>query len=126
MAEQHTVVRAGGGEVPDEGEGRLQGGCVGQVEAGQGEAGGGGVDVGVGERGGDQGTVQVDDLVDPVREGVGGALGAHPRDLAPFDDHRGGEGIGGAVDLSAAEEDGLGLGAALTHGDQSRAFVRPL
>ncbi|SCD90411.1 hypothetical protein GA0115245_12271, partial [Streptomyces sp. di188] len=68
------------------------------------------MDVRVGERRGDQRPVEVDHLVDTVREGVGRALGPHPGDLAALDDHRGGEGVGGAVHLSTAEQDGGAAG----------------
>ncbi|CAM5647507.1 hypothetical protein SALBM217S_09618 [Streptomyces griseoloalbus] len=115
VPEEHPVVGAGGGELPHPGEGVLQGGGGGQVEAGEGEPGGGGVDVRVGERGGDERPVEVDHLVDTVREGVGGALGTHPGDLSALDDHRGGEGVGGAVDLSATEQDGGRRGGTFTH-----------
>ncbi len=125
MAEQDAVGRAGGGEVPDQGQGRLQGRRVGQVEAGEREAGGRGVDVCVGERRGDKTAVQVDHLVDAVGERVGGALGANPGDLAALHDHRGREGIGGTVDFAAAEQDGRRFGGALTHGEQSRASPAP-
>lgn len=121
MAEQDAVVGAGRGKVPYESEGRFEGGGVGQVEAGESEPGGGGVHVRVGERGSDQGAVQIDNLVDPVREGVGGPFGTDPGDLSTLHDHRGGEGIGGAVNLSSTEQDGLGHDAGLTHGEQSRA-----
>ncbi len=119
VTEQDTVVRAGGGEVPYPREGVLQGGRAGQVEAGQGEPGGGGVHMGVGERGGDQGALQVDHLVHPVREGVRGPFRADPGDLPPLHDHRGGEGIGRTVHLSAAQQDGLRRGTGLTHAEQS-------
>ncbi len=122
VPEQHAVVGAGGGEVPYEGEGGLQGGGARQIETRQGETGGGGVHMRVRERGGDQRPVEVDDLVDAVREGVGGALGTDPGDLSPLHDHRGGEGIGRTVDLSTTEENGLGRRTGLTHGAQ---FHRP-
>lgn len=122
VTEKDPVVRAGGGEVPYGGEGRVEGGSGGQVQAGEGETGGRGVDMGVGERGGDERAVQVDDLVHPLGEGVGGTFGTHPGDLSALDDHRGRERIGGAVDLPAAEEDGAGGGSgAFTHEGQFRA-----
>lgn len=125
MAEQDPVGGAGGGEVAYEGEGRVQGGRVAEVEAGEREAGGGGVHMGVGEGRGDQRAFQVHDLGDPVGEGVGGALRADPGDLTAFDDHRGGEGVGGTVDFSTAQQHGVGRGGALTHGEQSRACRVP-
>ncbi len=123
VAEEHPVRRAGRGEVADEGEGGLAGGGAGKVQPGEGEAGGRRVHVCVGERRGDQGAVQVDHLVHAVGEGVRGALGADPGDLAAFDDHRRREGVGGTVHLAAAQQDGGGRGGrggGLTHGHQSR------
>jgi len=58
----------------------------------------------------------VDDLVHTVREAVGGAFGADPGDMAPLHDHRGGEGVGGAVYFPAAQEHGA-VGLGLTHAD---------
>src|SRR5690606_25524406 len=121
VAEQDPVVGAGRGEVPYAGERGLQGRGVGQVEAGEPAAGGRGVDVRVGERRGDQRAVEVDHLVDAVGEGVGRSLGADPRHLAALDDHRGGEGVGGTVDLSAAEQDGAARDGAFAHAPQSRS-----
>lgn len=121
VAEEHPVGGAAGGVGADEGEGLGEGTGRGEVQAGEGEAGGGGVDVGVGERGGDERPVEVDDLVDALREGVGGAFGADPRDVPPLDHHRRGEGVGGAVHLAAAEQDGAvgsgggGGGGAVSH-----------
>ncbi len=121
VAQQDAVVRAGCGEVADQGEGCRQGGRAGEVESGQGEPRGGGVHMGVGEGGGDEGAVEVDHLVHAVGEGVGRALGADPGDLAALHHHRGREGVGGAVHLAAAEEDGpggLGVGGAVAHSGQ--------
>lgn len=126
VTEEDPVGGAGGGEVPYEGERGVQGGGVGQVEAGEREARRGGVHVCVGERRGDQCAFEVHDLVDPVREGVGRALRADPGDLPAFDDHRGGEGIGGTVDFSTAQQHGVRRGGALTHGEQSRPCRDPL
>ncbi len=121
MTQQDPVVGAGRGELADTGEGGLQGGGAGQVETGQGKAGGGGVHMGVGEGRGDQGAVEIDHLVHAVGEGVGRALGTDPGDVSRLDDHRRGEGVRGAVDLAAAEQDGLGgLGGAVAH---SRQFL---
>ena len=82
VPEQDPVGGAGGRVRPDAVQRLGEGGGAGQVEAGEGEAGGGGVHMRVGERGGDQRPVEVDDLVDAVGEGVGGALGADPGDAA--------------------------------------------
>jgi hypothetical protein len=102
VPEQDAVVGACGGEVPYEGEGGVEGGSAGQVETGQGETGGGGVHMRVRERRSDQRSIEIDDLVDPVRKGVSGPLGSDPGDLPPLHDHGGGEGIGRAMDLAAA------------------------
>ena len=120
VAEQHPVGGAGGGERRGPGRGpSSRDGGAGQVEAGEGEAGGGGVHMGVGERGGDQGAVEVDDLVDAVREGVGGALGADPGDLAaarrPSRSRRGRRGCGPR--RRAAGRCWSASAGALTHGD---------
>ncbi len=121
VSEQDAVVRAGGGEVPHEGQGGLERGSGGQIESGEREAGGSGVHMRIGERRSDQCAVEVDHLVDPVHEGVRGPLRPHPGNLATFHDHRGGERIGRTVNLSTTEQDGLRRGAGLTHGQQSRA-----
>ncbi|CAO0826804.1 hypothetical protein SMICM17S_08454 [Streptomyces microflavus] len=103
-------------ERTDEAEGFGERAGAGEVESGQGQAGRGGVDVGVGERRGDQGALQVDDFVDAGGEGVGGPFGSHPGDMPAFDDHRGREGVGRAVDVSPAQQQGAVFGGALGGG----------
>lgn len=124
VPDEHPVpgVRGAVGAYEREGVGERSG--AGQVESGEGEAGRGGVDVRVGERRGDEGAFEVYGLVDTRGEGVGGAFGAHPGDPAAFDDHRGGEGVGGAVDFSTAQQHGAGFalgGGAIVHAPQSPA-----
>ena len=62
------------------------------------QPGGGGVHVGVDERGGDQGAVEVDHPVHPVGVRVGGALAADPGHRVAVDEQRGGERVGRGVD----------------------------
>lgn len=91
------------------------------------------MDVRVGEGGGHERPAEIDDLVDTLREGVGRAFGTDPGDVAAFDDHRRGEGVGGAVYFAPAEEDGPGrcsggvggVGGAVSHADQCPASPRP-
>lgn len=121
VSEQNVPGRAPVRERTDEAEGLGQRAGAGEVEPRQGQAGGGGVHMGVGERRGDQGAFEVDHLVHAAREGVGGPFGPHPGDMPAFDDHRGGERVGGAVDVSAAQQHGAVFGGALgggalTHG----------
>ncbi len=73
----------GGGERGDPVQRLGERGAVGEVEAGEREAGGGGVHVGVDEGGGDQGAVQFDDLVDGVGVRLGGSVAADPGDVLP-------------------------------------------
>lgn len=113
MSEENVPGRAPVGERTDEAEGLGQGAGAGEVEPRQGQAGGGGVHMGVGERRGDQGAFEVDHLVHAAREGVGGSFGPHPGDMSAFDDHGGGERVGGAVDVSAAQQHGAVFGGAL-------------
>ena len=110
-------------------QGLREGAGPGQVEAREGETGRRGVDVRVGEGRGDQGPFEVDHLVGTAREGVGRPFGAHPGDAPAFDDHRGGERIGGAVDVSTAQQHGavfaLGHGTSLPPA-RERSGPRPL
>lgn len=116
VTEDHRAVRLVARERADAFEGFGKRARPGEVEPGESESGRRGVDVGVGESGGDQGPLQVDHLVDTAREGVGRPLGPDPGDMAAFDDHRGGERIGGAVDVSTAQQHGavFALGAVLS------------
>ncbi len=133
VAEEHPVGRAARGVGAYEVQCGGQGARPGEVQPGEGQTRGGGVDVGVGEGRRDERAAEVDDLVHALREGVGGALGTDPGDAAALDDHRGGEGIGGAVHLAPAEENGPGrcsggvggVGGAVSHADQCPASPTP-
>lgn len=115
MAEDDPVGGVRGRVRTNEIEGLGKGAGAGEIQTGEGQAGRCGVDVRVGERRSDQRPFEVDHFVDAAREGVGGPFGAHPGDMAAFDDHGGGEGVGGAVDVSTAQQHGavfaLGGGA---------------
>ncbi len=106
MADEDAAGLLAGGEGGDGGQGGGQRGGAGEVEAGEREAGGGGVRVGVDEGRGDQGAVEFDDLVGGPRVGLGGAVAADPGDVLALDEHGRGEGVGGAVDGTAAQQDG--------------------
>ena len=79
---------------------------AGELHAGEGDAGVGGVRVRVDEGRCHQGALEVDDLVDPGDLRVGGLLGAQPADRPAVDDHRRRERVGGRVDAAAAVQDG--------------------
>ncbi len=87
-------------------EGVGQGRRPGQVEPVKGEPGGGHVHVGVHERGGDQGVVEVHGLLGG--QGVGGRVRAEPGDPAVLDQHRRRERGRRAVDPPAAVKDAPG------------------
>lgn len=116
MAEDDPVGGVRGRVRTNEIEGLGKGAGAGEIQTGEGQAGRCGVDVRVGERRSDQRPFEVDHFVDAAREGVGGPFGAHPGDMAAFDDHGGGEGVGGAVDVSTAQQHGavFALGAVLS------------
>ena len=77
-------------------------GCSGEVEAGEGEPGRGGVHVGVDEGRGDQGAGQVDDLVGLARDLRG--VRADPGDGAAAHEQRGRTGVVGRADPAVAVE----------------------
>jgi hypothetical protein len=79
-------------------------GTADQVQARQGDAGRGRVDVGVDERGRDQPAPEVDDGVDTIHEPVGRVLCAEPGDRVILHDHGGRTGRGVGEQVAVAVE----------------------